>query len=401
MLDPHEIRRQFPILSGNQPVIHLDSAAATLKPLPVIEAVRDCLERCPAGVHRGSHFLSRQATRLFEEAREAVRRLINAPDASQVIFTPNTTASIATVAASLKKLSPDPRRRKILIPLSEHHSNILPWRALEREGFVTAFIGLTPGGRIDVEDFAANIDSGTALVAAAAVTNVLGIVNPFPLLCQEAHRHGALFLLDAAQAAGRMPIDVQEADVDFLAFSGQKLFAPPGAGVLYGRKELLEQMSPLCPGGGTVRDVTRDGHTFEDLPRRLEGGTPDSPAVTGLGAAVKFLEQTGIENVMAHERALLAFALERLAAVRGITLYGPAGVDGRAGIVALNVKGWHCDEVCRVLDKKAQIAVRGGMHCAQPMSSLLHPDGVVRVSLAPYNTRDEIETLTGVLNELS
>ncbi len=400
MLNIEEIRRQFPLLTGDSPVIYFDSGATSLKPQPVIDRVCRYMSRYPVSVHRGMHHLSEEAGRLFEEARTVTAGFIGAESPEQVIFTGNATMSINLTARSLKRLV-SPTRRRILIFSSEHHSNIIPWMNLREEGFLPEIIPVDPMGRISIQNLGNHLNDRTALVAMAGVTNVLGIINPWEEACGMAHDAGALFLLDWAQGAGRIPLNVSLKGPDFVAFSAHKMFGPTGVGVLYGKPGLIEKMQALAPGGGTVEDVTPEGYTISPIPRHLEGGTPPIAGVIGLGAAVEWIESAGLENIARHEEELLEYGVKRLSSIPGVTLYGPDETRHRTGIIALNLEGWHCLEVCSMLDRSGRICLRGGMLCASLQVRALCPDGVIRISFGPYNTAGEIDRLGEILEEMT
>lgn len=400
MIDFEKMRDDFPILEKGD-LIYFDSAATSLKPRAVINAATRYLESESANVHRGVYRTGKECSRKYEASRADVARFINAPAPSQVIFTANTTASIGMVARSLSLIIQDTKRRKILIPISEHHSNILPWFTLRNQGYITEFIKLTSDFRVDMADYKKKLNTKTALVAVAGATNVIGNINPVDEMCSLAHKAGALFLVDGAQSVPHLPVDVEASDLDFLVFSGHKILAPPGVGVLYGKGQHLERLEPLTWGGGTASDVTIIGFTPEELPGRLEGGTPDIGSVIGLGEAVRYLEHIGMRAIGNYETELLEFALEKMGSIPGITVYGPKETAGAIAIVSFSLKGWSSSELPMILDKTASIAVRSGNHCAAPLVAALTNDGAVRASLAFYNTKDEIEQMTQTLTELA
>lgn len=399
MYDVDGIRKRFPPLTREKPFIYLDSAATGLKPHNVIRAVRRYLCEGGLSVHRSLCAAAINTTTAFEDVRRKMSVFIGAPSPENIIFTPNATFAISLVARNLSRLAGKTQRR-ILVPLSEHHSNMLPWMALQNEGFRLEMIPLGKDGTVDFKRFLSMLKNDVALVAAATVTNVTGAVNPIYDMCCEAKNAGALFLADNAQGFPRSETSVKRADLDFMAFSGHKAFAPPGAGVLYGKSCHLEKMEPLCPGGGVVNLVEHNRYTLLSPPWSLEGGTPDTAAVIGLGAALDFILETGIENIRQHEDRLTARCMENLKYIDGISLYGPEDPEKRRGIVSFSLKGWDAAEVCRVLDKNFRICVRGGLLCAMPQVELLNPAGVVRASFGPYSNEQEIDILTEALKEM-
>lgn len=391
-----EIRELFPILHqevNGHPLVYLDSAATSQKPLPVIEAVERYYKEYNANVHRGVHTLGTKATDAYEGAREKVARFLNAPDPAQIIFTRGTTSALNLVAWSYARAVLEPGDEIVLTPM-EHHSNLIPWQqAAKATGATLKYVPLRPDGTIAVEDFAQTVTARTKIVAVTHVSNVLGTINPIKTFAAIAHEKGAVIVVDGAQSTPHMKVDVQDLDVDFYAFSGHKMCAPTGIGVLYGKRHLLEQMEPLEFGGEMIDTVELYDATWKELPWKFEGGTPIIAGAIGLAAAIDFLESIGLDAIRAHEEQLARYALERLRAIDGVTVYGP---EERAGLVTFNVEGVHPHDVATVLDSRG-IAVRAGHHCAQPLMRWLGVTATARASFYLYNTEEEIDKLVDAL----
>lgn len=391
-----EIRELFPILHqevNGHPLVYLDSAATSQKPLPVIEAVERYYKEYNSNVHRGVHTLGTKATDAYEGAREKVARFLNAPDPAQIIFTRGTTSALNLVAWSYARAVLEPGDEIVLTPM-EHHSNLIPWQqAAKATGATLKYVPLRPDGTIAVEDFAQTVTARTKIVAVTHVSNVLGTINPIKTFAAIAHEKGAVIVVDGAQSTPHMKVDVQDLDVDFYAFSGHKMCAPTGIGVLYGKRHLLEQMEPIEFGGEMIDTVELYDATWKELPWKFEGGTPIIAGAIGLAAAIDFLESIGLDAIRAHEERLARYALERLRAIDGVTVYGP---EERAGLVTFNVEGVHPHDVATVLDARG-IAVRAGHHCAQPLMRWLGVTATARASFYLYNTEEEIDKLADAL----
>lgn len=391
-----EIRELFPILHqevNGHPLVYLDSAATSQKPLPVIEAVERYYKEYNSNVHRGVHTLGTKATDAYEGAREKVARFLNAPDPAQIIFTRGTTSALNLVAWSYARAVLEPGDEIVLTPM-EHHSNLIPWQqAAKATGATLKYVPLRPDGTIAVEDFAQTVTARTKIVAVTHVSNVLGTINPIKTFAAIAHEKGAVIVVDGAQSTPHMKVDVQDLDVDFYAFSGHKMCAPTGIGVLYGKRHLLEQMEPIEFGGEMIDTVELYDATWKELPWKFEGGTPIIAGAIGLAAAIDFLESIGLDAIRAHEEHLARYALERLRAIDGVTVYGP---EERAGLVTFNVEGVHPHDVATVLDSRG-IAVRAGHHCAQPLMRWLGVTATARASFYLYNTEEEIDKLADAL----
>jgi len=397
-LDPYALRRDFPILARvvhGQPLAYLDSAASSQKPQQVIDALSEYYRNHHANVHRGAHTLSVEATDAYEGARSAVARFVGAPDARSVVFTRNATEAINLVAASWGRanLRDDD---EIVLTVAEHHANLVPWHFLKRElGVVIRPVGLTPAGRVDVAAFQAALSERTKLVTTFHMSNVLGAINPVRRMADMAHAVGALVLVDGAQAAPHLPVDVTELGCDFYALSGHKMLGPTGIGALWARPEVLEAMPPFLGGGEMIRKVEVDDSTYADIPMRFEAGTPAIAEAVGMAAAIAYLERVGMDAVHAHDLELVRYALPRMRAIEGVTVYGPDG-DDRGGIVAFNVDGVHPHDVATALDLEG-IAVRAGHHCAQPLARALGVHATVRASFYLYTTFEEVDRLVAAV----
>jgi len=394
------IRADFPILAQEHhdgvPLVYLDNAATSQKPLSVIEALDDYYRRYNANVHRGIHKLSEEATAAYEEARVKIRRFINAPGKRTIIFTRGTTEGMNLVAqtwgrANLKAGD------VVLSTQMEHHSNIVPWQMLAAEkGITVRYVPVLPDGTLDMDAFTAILrDEPVKLVTVTMASNVLGKINPVAQMAKQAHDAGALILVDAAQAAPHMPLDVQAMDVDFLAFSGHKMLGPTGSGVLYGRLNLLEAMPPWMGGGDMISRVRLEGSTWNELPYKFEAGTPSIAPMIGLGYAVDYLTALGMDNVRAHEQALTEYALDRLAQVPGLTLYGP-DASQKGGVATFTMAGIHAHDIAQILDADG-IAVRAGHHCAMPLHEHFGIAASARASFYLYNTHAEVDALVDAL----
>ncbi|RPK08754.1 cysteine desulfurase [Priestia endophytica] len=392
----HDIREQFPILhqevNGN-PLVYLDSAATSQKPLKVIEAVDKYYREYNSNVHRGVHTLGTRATDGYEGAREKVRKFINASSTEEVIFTRGTTTALNTIAASYGRANLG-EGDEIVITYMEHHSNIIPWQQVAKAtGATLKYIPLTDDGSLDLEEVRNTVTSNTKIVAVMHVSNVLGTINPVKEIARIAHENEAVMVVDGAQSAPHMKVDVQDLDCDFYAFSGHKMGGPTGIGVLYGKKALLEKMEPVEFGGEMIDFVNLYDSTWKELPWKFEGGTPIIAGAIGLGAAIDFLEDVGLDNIAAHEHKLAQYALEKLSTVEGITIYGP---KERAGVVTFNLDEVHPHDVATVLDADG-IAVRAGHHCAQPLMKYLNVSATARASFYLYNTEEEIDRFVSSL----
>ncbi len=402
MYDIQKIREDFPILAREvygRPLVYLDNAATTQKPLCVLDAMRDEYLNVNANVHRGVHYLSQQATDLHEAARETVRAFINAQKTEEIVFTRGTTEAINLVASSFCESQMQPGD-EVLVTEMEHHSNIVSWQLQAmKHGIKVKHLPITDDGRLECCDSVATyLTEKTRLVSIAHVSNVLGTVNPVKDIIRMAHERGIPVLVDAAQSAPHMKIDVQALDCDFLAFSGHKMYGPTGIGVLYGKEAWLEKLPPYQGGGEMIDKVTWERTTFERLPFKFEAGTPDYVATHGLATAIKYMEGIGLDDIEAHEKALTQYALEQLQTVEGLVVYGPK--EHRDAVVSFNVGTIHHLDIGTLLDRLG-IAVRTGHHCAQPLMDRLGISGTVRASFALYNTREEVDALVAGVRRVS
>ncbi|CAM4200520.1 MULTISPECIES: cysteine desulfurase SufS [Bacillus cereus group] len=387
----HEIRKQFPILdqkvNGKQ-LVYFDSAATSQKPIQVIETLERYYKEYNSNVHRGVHTLGTKATDAYEGAREKVRKFINAKSMEEIIFTRGTTTALNTVAASYG-LENVKEGDEIVISYMEHHSNIIPWQQVAKKtGATLKYLPLQPDGTISLEDVRQTVTPNTKIVSIMQVSNVLGTINPVKEIGAIAHENGAIMVVDGAQSTPHMKVDVQDLNCDFYALSAHKMCGPTGIGVLYGKKELLNNMEPIEFGGEMIDFVDLQESTWKELPWKFEAGTPIIGNAIGLGAAIDFLEEIGLDNIERHEHELAQYALERLSEVDGVTIYGP---KHRAGLVTFNIEDVHPHDVATVLDVEG-IAVRAGHHCAQPLMKWLKASSTARASFYLYNTKEEIDT---------
>ena len=395
--DVEALRREFPVLSrlvNGRPLCYLDSAASSQRPQFVIDAISRYYETTHANVHRGVHKLSQEATDLFEGAREKLRRFINARSTREVIFVRGTTEAINLVAQSYARPRLQPGD-EILISWLEHHANIVPWQMVcEQTGAVLKVIPITRSGEVDYAAFESLLSDRTRLLALSHVSNALGTIVPVERFIREARRRGIPVLLDGAQAAPHMPVDVQALDCDFYCFSGHKMFGPTGIGVLYGRESLLAAMPPWQGGGDMILAVSFKGTVYNELPYKFEAGTPHIAGAIGLGAAVDYLEAIGLERIAAAEQDLLDYATQRLSAIPGLTLVGTA--PEKAAVVSFTVDGVHPHDLGTILDHEG-VAIRTGHHCAMPVMEFFGLPATARASFAFYNTRPEVDRLVDAL----
>ncbi|WP_078431314.1 cysteine desulfurase [Metabacillus halosaccharovorans] len=388
----HDIRAHFPILNqqvnGND-LVYLDSAATSQKPLAVIEALSTYYKEYNSNVHRGVHTLGTKATDGYEGAREKVRRFINAKSMQEIIFTRGATTALNIVAQSYG-LTNVKEGDEIVITYMEHHANVIPWQQVAKiTGATLKYIPLQEDGTIALKDVEETVTSNTKIVSVMLVSNVLGTINPIKEITEIAHKNGAVMVVDGAQSTPHMKIDVRDLDCDFYAFSGHKMCGPTGIGVLYGKKQLLENMEPVEFGGEMIDFVGLQESTWKELPWKFEAGTPIIAGAIGLGAAIDFLEDIGLDAIEAHEHKLAQYALEQLSQIDGMTIYGP---KHRAGLVTFNIDDVHPHDVATVLDAEG-IAVRAGHHCAQPLMKWLKVSATARASFYLYNTEEEVDKL--------
>lgn len=394
MLDK-DIRNHFPILNqeiNGHPLVYLDSAATSQKPQQVIDAISHYYTYDNSNVHRGVHTLGNRATESYEGAREKVRQFINAKSTEEIIFTRGTTTALNLVAASYGAANVE-AGDEIVITHMEHHSNIIPWQQLAKaKGATLKYIDLEEDGTISLEKVREVVTAKTKIVSIMHVSNVLGTINPIKEITEIAHENGAVMVVDGAQAAPHLKVDVQALDCDFYAFSGHKMGAPTGIGALYGKKALLNQMEPIEFGGEMIDFVGLQESTWKELPWKFEGGTPIIAGAVGLGAAIDYLEEIGLDNIERHEHELAAYALERFKEVEGLTIYGPLNAEQRAGVITFNLEEVHPHDLATVLDMNG-IAVRAGHHCAQPLMKWLEVSATARASFYVYNTKEDVDRL--------
>ena len=391
-------RADFPILKreiNGRPLVYLDNAATSQKPVQVIEALDKFYNQYNANVYRGVYRISEEATVAYGDARRKIAQLINAKDPSEIIFVRGTTEAINLAAHSWGR-SNIGLGDGIMLTEMEHHSNIVPWQQLAREKRASLkYVGISEEGQLLQKDIHQHLEEGTVkLFAITHVSNVLGTINPIRELVREAHKYGCKVLVDGAQSVPHMPIDVQDLDCDFLAFSGHKMCGPTGIGVLYGKRELLQNMEPYQAGGEMIKEVHLYEATFKDPPFKFEAGTTDIAGAIGLGEAADYLTKLGLRNVRDHDREITKYALEALGEVKGLKMYGPTDSETRGGVVSFNLADVHAHDMASMLDEDG-IAVRSGHHCAQPLMERLGVAATTRASFYLYNTEEEIDRLVG------
>jgi len=391
--DVNKIRQDFPILKReiyNKPLVYFDNAATTQKPAVVIDKLSEYYERENCNIHRGVHFLSQQATADYEASREFVRKFINAGSSSEVIFTRGTTESINLIASSFGKQFIK-AGDEVLITYMEHHSNIVPWQIMCKEtGAVLKVVPMHESGELDMEAFEKLLNEKTRLVAVAHVSNALGTINPVKEIIQKSHDAGAYVLIDGAQAIAHMDVDVRELDCDFYCFSGHKVYAPMGIGVLYGKEDLLDKLPPYQGGGEMIAQVTFEKTTYNELPFKFEAGTPNVSGVLGLRAALEYLQQKDPKEIFAYEDELLEYATDKLSTIEGIKFFGQA--KNKTAVLSFLIDDIHPFDMGTIIDKFG-IAVRTGHLCAQPLTEFYGIPGFIRMSLAMYNTSEEVDSL--------
>lgn len=395
-MNAYEIKKLFPLLdqqvNGN-PLVYLDSAATSQKPIQVIEKLDDYYRRYNSNVHRGVHTLGTMATDEYEGARDKVRGFLNATSMEEIIFTRGTTTALNIVAQSYGNENVGEGDEIVITPM-EHHSNIIPWQQLaKRRGAVLKYIPLQADGTIDLVDVEKVVTERTKIVSVMHVSNVLGSINPIEEIAKIAHKHGAIMVVDGAQSAPHIKVDVQELDCDFFAFSGHKMGGPTGIGALYGKKELLEKMEPVEFGGEMIDFVGLQDSTWKELPWKFEGGTPIIAGAIGMGAAIDFVTDLGFNEIELHEKELVDYSFERLANFKDLTIFGP---KDRAGVITFQLGDVHPHDVATVLDAEG-IAVRAGHHCAQPLMKWLNVVATARASFYVYNTKEDVDSLANGL----
>jgi cysteine desulfurase / selenocysteine lyase len=392
-----QIRADFPILKQqiyNHPLIYFDNAASTQKPRQVIDAIRHYYEHDNCNIHRGVHYLSVKATEAYEESRQLIREFINAKNTHEIIFTKGATESLNLVASSFGKRFIRPGD-EVITSIMEHHSNFVPWQQMCVErGAVLRVLGINEQGELDLDELNGLLNEKTRLIALTHVSNVLGTINPVKEIIALAHRHDIPVLLDGAQGVSHLPVDVQDLNCDFYCFSGHKMYAPMGIGVMYGKEKYLEELPPYQLGGEMIKDVFLDRTTFNELPFKFEAGTPNVEGVMGLRAAVSYLQEIGMEEIASYEEQLLRYATEKLAAIGGIRFFGTSHT--KASLISFLIGDIHPYDAGMIIDKLG-IALRTGHHCAMPLMDYLKIPGTVRASFAFYNTREEIDQLVSAV----
>ena len=401
MFDIQKIREDFPILSRtvyDKPLVYLDNAATTQKPLCVLDAMRDEYLNVNANVHRGVHYLSQQATDLHEAARETVRRFVNASSVNEIVFTRGTTEGLNLVASSFCEEFMQ-EGDEVIISVMEHHSNIVPWQLqAAKRGIAIRVIPMDERGELKLDEFRGMLNGRTKLVSIAHVSNVLGTINPVKEITRIAHEHGVPVLVDGAQSTPHFRVDVQDIDCDFFVFSGHKMYGPTGIGVLYGKESWLDRLPPYQGGGEMIESVTFEKTVFEKLPFKFEAGTPDYVATHGLAKAIDYIESIGLDNISAHERELTRYCMQKLSEIEGMRLFGTS--DHKDAVASFLVRDIHHLDMGTLLDRLG-IAVRTGHHCAQPLMDRLGIQGTVRASFALYNTKEEIDVLANGIARVS
>lgn len=394
-----KVREDFPILTRKvegRPLVYFDNAATSQKPTQVIQAIEKFYKETNSNVHRGIHELSEQATEQFENAREKIAKFINARSPEEIIFVRGTTEAVNLVAYSYgRKLGKGDR---VLLSIMEHHSNIIPWQFLQDKGVRLDYVDITDDGALRLEDYYRLVSSRTKIVSVTHVSNVLGTINPVEEIAEIAHDKGSLILVDGAQSIPHLPIDVQELECDFFAFSGHKMLGPTGIGVLYAKKELLEQMNPFMGGGNIIKEVQLYTSQWTDLPYKFEPGTPNIAGAIGLGAAIDYLQAMGMEAIRTIGRDLTEYAMDILQDENGVDVYGPKDTKHRVELISFNIGNVHAHDVASILNDYG-VAIRSGHHCAQPLMRRLGVPATSRASMYVYNTKEEVDIFAEALRK--
>lgn len=397
----NDAQNDFPILNqqvNDERLAYLDNAATTQRPRQVLAALQHFYEHDNANVHRGVHTLAERATKDYEDARVKVQHFINAASADEIIFTKGCTDSLNMIAATYGEANVS-AGDEIVISIMEHHSNLIPWQQLARRKHATLkYIGLNDQGRLDMEDARQKITDKTKIVAVTHASNVLGTVTPLKELAKLAHQHGAVIVGDGAQAVPHMPVNVQDLGVDFYAFSGHKMMSPMGIGVLYGKRQLLDEMTPYQYGGEMISDVTRERTIFAETPYKFEAGTQNVAGAIGLGKAIDYLEGLGMDRVQEHEQKLVDYVLPKLEAIDHLQVYGPQDPAKHSGVIAFNLEGLHPHDLATALDMDG-VAVRAGHHCAEPLMQDLGVTATARASFYLYNNREDADQLVDAIKD--
>ena len=397
----NNIRDEFPILNrkiNNEPLVYLDNAATSQIPISVQNVMREFEQTARSNVHRSVDTLGNIATAKYEESRNLVKELINAPSQNDIIFTSGATESLNMIAFTLGNKIIE-KGDEIVITIMEHHSNIIPWQQLARKKQASLkYIELCDNGELDLADARTKITDKTKIVAVTHASNVLGVINPVGEISQIAHQHDAIMVVDGAQAVGHFPVDVQKLDADFYAFSGHKIFGPTGTGILYGKQKLLKKMPPYRFGGEMIAHVTRANATWAQIPQKFEAGTHNYTGVIGLGAAIEFLNQIGIKNIQVKEKELVKYVLPKIENIPGITVYGPKEWAKHTGVISINLAGIHPHDVATAFDELG-VEVRAGHHCAEPLMTDLGITATVRASFDFYNTKADADALINAIKQ--
>ena len=408
-MDIQAIRRDFPILKrqiNGYPLIYFDNAATTQKPNQVIDAVTDFYQNHNGNVHRAVHELSLEATDLYEQSRKEIAKFINAKEPSELVFVRGTTEAINLVAYSWGLSNLD-KGDEVLLSLMEHHANIVPWEITSKiKGFTIKYANVKPDGTLDYEDFESKITNKTKIACLSHVSNVTGIINDVKRVTKIIHDHGALMLVDGAQSVPHLSVDVQDLEMDFLAFSGHKMLGPTGIGVFYGKEEMLKKMPPFMGGGEMIKEVSYSqgrgqcSISWNDLPWKFEAGTPNISGAIGLAAAVRYLKSLGMDNVLAHEKTLTKYAIECMNECQNVNIYGPSDLTKKLGIIPFGLKGFSSHEAAAAFNEYG-IMMRSGFHCAQPLHELFKLESSIRASFYIYNTEAEIDSFIEVIKEFN
>ncbi|MBS3062012.1 MAG: SufS family cysteine desulfurase [Candidatus Diapherotrites archaeon] len=397
-----DIRRDFPVLErkiNGKHLVYLDNAATSLKPKQVSDAMHRYYIEMPANVHRGLHRLSEQASQIYEESHKTVAKFINSSE-TEIAYMQNATAAINAVMYSLLE-SGKLDHKEIVISRAEHHANLVPWQFAAKKAHATLkFVDLNPDYTLNMDDLEQKISDQTAIVAMAHITNTVAAINDVAKIAKISHDHGALCLVDGAQSVPHLPIDVKKIDCDFLAFSAHKMLGPTGIGVLYGKEKQLDAMEPFLYGGSMIHSVTLETSTWNKLPDKFEAGTPPIGEAFGFQAAVQYLKKIGMTEVREHEKQLVGYALKKMSAIDGLRIYGPKDPKKQGGIILFDYPRLGCHELALAMDEANNIAIRSGMHCAEPIVSSINPNGLCRASFYIYNTEEEIDLLATTLEEL-
>ncbi|TLY02134.1 MAG: cysteine desulfurase [Thaumarchaeota archaeon] len=402
-LSVEKIRADFPILnrkmSGGKPLVYLDNAATTQKPLAVIDAIHDYYMNYNSNIHRAVHQLAEEATIAFERTREKVAKFINAKSTEEIIFTRNATEALNLIAYSWGRTNVK-KGDKIVITEMEHHSNIVPWQILASEkGAKLEYIGVDDDGYLKIHEYKSHLDSNKVkLVSVTHMSNVLGTIVPVNDIIKMSHEKGIPVLIDGAQSVPHMTVDVQKMDCDFMAFSAHKMLGPTGVGILYVKRDILEKMPPFIGGGDMIKEVHKYETRYNDLPFKFEGGTPNIADVIGFAAAIDYLTDLGMDRVREHEIELTEYAIDRISGVRGVTLYGPRDTKDRGGVVSFNIGDIHPHDLATIMNDHG-VAIRSGHHCAQVLMERLDVAATSRASFYIYNTKEEVDTFIGALQE--